>query len=154
MTTESQPVVVVLPVGKALFEILALDDEQLTKSWAEQGVVIMGDYGAKCEAHCHSLTAARSFLEQAYNLTNFGDWPFGKRGPANRQLHRWRNICEITKVDVPTEWPTKKDPCFDCGSTIPGHHTPLCEMGEGREVVRDLPAEPGTQYWTGEPPVK
>jgi len=43
-------------------------------------------------------------------------------------------------------WPNNRDRCYDCGSTIPGHHTPLCEMApEG--AVRDLPAKPGTQWW-------
>lgn len=39
--------------------------------------------------------------------------------------------------------------CWDCGSTIPGHHTQLCEMAE-MDTIRDLPAKPGTQWWTGE----
>lgn len=37
--------------------------------------------------------------------------------------------------------------CYDCGSTIEGHHTELCEMAED-DAVRDLPAHPGTQWWT------
>ena len=37
--------------------------------------------------------------------------------------------------------------CYDCGSTIEGHHTELCEMAEDN-AVRDLPAHPGTQWWT------
>jgi RecJ-like exonuclease len=37
--------------------------------------------------------------------------------------------------------------CWDCGSTIPKHHTTLCEMAEA-DAVRDLPSVPGTQWWT------
>lgn len=44
-------------------------------------------------------------------------------------------------------WPSKKDPCYDCGSTIPGHHTKLCDFVEKGDVL-DLPAVPGTQWWT------
>lgn len=41
--------------------------------------------------------------------------------------------------------------CYDCGSTIPGHHTPNCEMaGEGD--IMDLPRQLGTQWWVGELP--
>lgn len=40
-----------------------------------------------------------------------------------------------------------KPSCYDCGSTIKGHHTPLCEM-VGKGEKRDLPAVPGTQWWT------
>lgn len=48
-----------------------------------------------------------------------------------------------------TKLPNEKEPCYDCGSTIPNHHTPLCAMaGEG--AVRDLPQKPGTQYWNKE----
>lgn len=39
--------------------------------------------------------------------------------------------------------------CWDCGSTIEGHHTQLCEMA-GSDDARDLPSQPGTQWWTGE----
>jgi hypothetical protein len=42
-------------------------------------------------------------------------------------------------------------PCYDCGSTIYMHHTRLCDLAEP-DAVRDLPAEPGTQYWTGRVP--
>ena len=38
--------------------------------------------------------------------------------------------------------------CYDCGSTIFLHHTKLCDLAEPN-AIRDLPAEPGTQYWTG-----
>jgi hypothetical protein len=50
---------------------------------------------------------------------------------------------------------TTKKPakCWDCGSTIPGHHTPLCDLAEEGDV-RDLPQQPGTQWWTGEAPNK
>lgn len=37
--------------------------------------------------------------------------------------------------------------CYDCGSTIKGHHTPSCDMAPARSK-RDLPEIPGTQYWT------
>lgn len=38
--------------------------------------------------------------------------------------------------------------CYDCGSTIPGRHTPLCGLA-GENDARDLPQTPGTQWWTG-----
>jgi hypothetical protein len=41
--------------------------------------------------------------------------------------------------------------CWDCGSTIPRRHTPLCEMA-GKGHARDLSQKPGTQWWTGEVP--
>ena len=37
--------------------------------------------------------------------------------------------------------------CYDCGSTIKGHHTPRCEMS-GQNDIKDLPEIPGTQWWT------
>ena len=46
-----------------------------------------------------------------------------------------------------TKFPNKEQPCYDCGSTIPNHHTPLCGM-VGDRAVRDLPQTPGTQWWT------
>ena len=42
-------------------------------------------------------------------------------------------------------------PCYDCGSTIAGHHTPLCEMAEPGDE-KDLPQKKGTQHWTGDVP--
>jgi uncharacterized small protein (DUF1192 family) len=47
--------------------------------------------------------------------------------------------------------PEANYPCWDCGSTILGHHTKLCDLAE-EWAIRDLPAEPGTQYWTREIP--
>lgn len=38
--------------------------------------------------------------------------------------------------------------CWDCGSRIPGHHTELCDFRMPNEKG-DLPAHPGTQWWTG-----
>jgi hypothetical protein len=49
------------------------------------------------------------------------------------------------------ENPLDDYPCYDCGSTIYMHHTRLCDFAEDN-AVRDLPAEPGTQYWTGRVP--
>jgi hypothetical protein len=46
------------------------------------------------------------------------------------------------------KWPTKNEPCYDCGSTIPSHHTPTCDMG-GPGDSMDLEAQPGTQWWMG-----
>lgn len=37
--------------------------------------------------------------------------------------------------------------CYDCGSTIKGHHTQSCECTEDTDI-RDLPQVEGTQYWT------
>lgn len=42
-------------------------------------------------------------------------------------------------------------PCYDCGSTILGHHTRLCELAEDW-AIRDLPSLPNSQHWTGEIP--
>src|SRR5262245_1452172 len=55
----------------------------------------------------------------------------------------------VTKIDWPEAGPVIGS-CYDCGSKIPGHHTALCDLA-GEEDVKDLPARPGTQYWTGEP---
>jgi hypothetical protein len=49
------------------------------------------------------------------------------------------------------EDPTDNYPCYDCGSTIFLHHTELCELAEDN-AIRDLPANPGSQHWTGEIP--
>lgn len=37
-------------------------------------------------------------------------------------------------------------PCWDCGSTIFGHHTPDCSFS-GEDDILDLPQVPGTQWW-------
>ncbi len=47
--------------------------------------------------------------------------------------------------DSPSNSP--EDPCYDCGSTIPLRDTPLCDMAE-EGSIKDLPAVPGTQWWT------
>jgi hypothetical protein len=47
--------------------------------------------------------------------------------------------------------PEDNYPCYDCGSTILGHHTKLCDLAE-EWAIHDLPAQPGTQYWTGQVP--
>jgi hypothetical protein len=49
------------------------------------------------------------------------------------------------------ENPLDDYPCYDCGSTIYLHHTRLCDLAEP-DAVRDLPAQPGTQHWTGRVP--
>lgn len=49
------------------------------------------------------------------------------------------------------EDPTDNYPCYDCGSTIFLHHTKLCELAEDN-ATRDLPAELGSQHWTGRIP--
>lgn len=49
------------------------------------------------------------------------------------------------------ENPLDDYPCYDCGSTIYMHHTQLCDLAEDN-AIRDLPARPGTQYWTGRVP--
>jgi len=49
------------------------------------------------------------------------------------------------------EDPFDNYPCYDCGSTIFLHHTKLCDLAEPN-AVRDLPAKPGSQHWTGEIP--
>jgi hypothetical protein len=42
-------------------------------------------------------------------------------------------------------------PCYDCGSTILGHHTRLCDLAEDW-AIRDLPSLLNSQYWTGKIP--
>ena len=42
--------------------------------------------------------------------------------------------------------PNNSEPCYDCGSTIPCHHTAICATCYDDDV-KDLPAVPGTQYW-------
>jgi hypothetical protein len=49
------------------------------------------------------------------------------------------------------EDPFDNYPCYDCGSTVFLHHTELCELAEDN-AIRDLPANPGSQHWTGEIP--
>jgi hypothetical protein len=49
------------------------------------------------------------------------------------------------------ENPLDDYPCYDCGSTIYMHHTRLCDLAEP-SAVRDLPAKPGSQHWTGRVP--
>ena len=46
---------------------------------------------------------------------------------------------------------SKTNPCYDCGSTIAGHHTALCDMA-GKDDKMDLPARPNSQHWTGDMP--
>lgn len=46
---------------------------------------------------------------------------------------------------------TRSNPCYDCGSTIRGQHTPSCDLAP-KKSKRDLPEKPGTQYWTRERP--
>ncbi len=48
--------------------------------------------------------------------------------------------------------PIPNDKCYDCGSTIDGHHTALCDFAEKGDIL-DLPMQAGTQWWTGEVPV-
>jgi hypothetical protein len=67
---------------------------------------------------------------------------FGKPGPLN----------EFAPGDGDDEEnPLDDYPCYDCGSTIYMHHTRLCDFAEP-DAVRDLPAKPGTQHWTGRVP--
>lgn len=40
-------------------------------------------------------------------------------------------------------------PCYDCGSPLSDHHTPLCDLA-GPKAIRDLPQVPGTQHWDQE----
>jgi len=37
-------------------------------------------------------------------------------------------------------------PCYDCGSEIPKHHTPSCDLTQPFDH-KDLPEKPGTQHW-------
>lgn len=56
---------------------------------------------------------------------------------------------KLMKLSNP--WPTADDPCYNCGSTIPGHHTFTCDFA-GPGDKRDLPQVDGFQYWTKELP--
>ena len=44
---------------------------------------------------------------------------------------------------------SRKDSCYDCGSTIENHHTKLCDMCcEEEGDIRDLPSRhEHTQHW-------
>jgi hypothetical protein len=69
---------------------------------------------------------------------------FGKLGPDS--------LNEFAPGDGDDEEnPLDDYPCYDCGSTIYMHHTRLCDFAEP-DAVRDLPAKPGTQHWTGRVP--
>lgn len=46
--------------------------------------------------------------------------------------------------------PNAEHPCYDCGSTVIGHHTALCDLAPD-DAVLDLPSRPGTQHWTEAP---
>lgn len=41
---------------------------------------------------------------------------------------------------------SKENPCYDCGSTIDGHHTPSCDLTMAGDIL-DLPEIEGTQWW-------
>lgn len=41
--------------------------------------------------------------------------------------------------------------CYDCGSTIQGHHTAMCDLA-GVGEKHDLPSKPKSHHWTGEVP--
>lgn len=43
--------------------------------------------------------------------------------------------------------PNTKEPCYDCGSIIPGHHTTQCDPHFSEGTIRDLPTKPGSQAW-------
>lgn len=47
---------------------------------------------------------------------------------------------------------SEDNPCYDCGSTIAGHHTSLCDFAEAGDIL-DLPHAEGCQHWTGELPL-
>ena len=51
------------------------------------------------------------------------------------------------RKQVSARWPNAEDSCYDCGSTISGHHTPLCAFADDETDARDLPAIEGTQWW-------
>lgn len=51
-------------------------------------------------------------------------------------------------------WPTPFDPCYDCGSSVPGRHTPSCDPFFSSGGIRDLPHVEGTQWWTESKGVK
>lgn len=45
--------------------------------------------------------------------------------------------------------PSLERPCYDCGSTLVGRHTKLCDLAGPRDRL-DLPAKNhGVQHWDG-----
>lgn len=75
------------------------------------------------------------------------------------EVKQLRNLMEsimpgerLPMDDDPEFTNSPENPCYDCGSTIAGHHTKLCDLAAPDDKM-DLPAKPGTQYWTGEVPV-
>lgn len=63
-----------------------------------------------------------------------------------------KGACQMKDKQFPefdnSDWPNLNDKCYDCGSTIPNHHTKLCDFAENDpENILDLPMIEGTQYW-------
>jgi hypothetical protein len=91
------------------------------------------------------------------DLYNYGPYSFhasdvGYNNYADSEDDQEGSLNEFAPGDGDDEEnPLDDYPCYDCGSTIFLHHTRLCDLAEP-DAVRDLPAEPGTQYWTGRVP--
>lgn len=54
--------------------------------------------------------------------------------------------CADYNLAVVLNYQIKAFKCYDCGSTIPNHHTPLCDLS-GPYSILDLPEVEGTQWW-------
>ena len=64
-------------------------------------------------------------------------------------LENFDNLESAT--DRLTEYDSNAE-CYDCGSTISGHHTRLCDLA-GPNAIRDLPSKrPDSAHWSGEVP--
>jgi hypothetical protein len=91
------------------------------------------------------------------DLYNYGPYSFhasdvGYNNYADSEDEEEGSLNEFAPGDGDDEEnPLDDYPCYDCGSTIFLHHTRLCDLAEP-DAVRDLPAEPGTQHWTGRVP--
>ena len=91
------------------------------------------------------------------DLYNYGPYSFhssdvGYNNYADSEDDEEGSLNEFAPGDGDDEGnPLDDYPCYDCGSTIFLHHTRLCDLAEP-DAVRDLPAEPGTQHWTGRVP--
>jgi hypothetical protein len=44
------------------------------------------------------------------------------------------------------------NPCYDCGSTIPGHHTHNCDLVSPCDKLDLGTQSPNVQWWDGKPP--
>ena len=85
------------------------------------------------------------------DLYNYGPYSFHSSDVSyNDYADKEEELNEFA-LDDNGDDPTEDYPCYDCGSTIFLHHTKSCDLAEPN-ATRDLPENPGTQYWTGQVP--